>query len=68
MRYHTNKRRLQLGKNPASQADFMLQTDHTMDLSSLLAGTYYCEILAYTQDNLLSTDGNEGSFYDVSIT
>jgi subtilisin family serine protease len=67
VRYHTNRRRLQLGKDPGSQADFTRGTNHTMDLSGLEPGTYYCEILAYTEDNLSSTDDNDGSFYELTI-
>jgi Subtilase family len=69
VRYHKIRRRLQLGKNPGSQADFARSTDHTMDLSlsDIDPGTYYCEILAFTADNLSSTDDNEGSFYELTI-
>jgi subtilisin family serine protease len=67
VRYHQNRRRLQLGKNPGSQADFARSTNHTMDLSGLDPGTYYCEILAFTEDNLSFTDDNEGSFYELTI-
>jgi subtilisin family serine protease len=67
VRYHRNPRRLELGKNPGSQTDFELRTDHTMALSGLYANTYFCEILAYTKDNLLTVDDNGGLFYTVVI-
>jgi subtilisin family serine protease len=67
VRFHTHQRRLQLGKNPASQTDLVLRTDHTMALRGLSPNTYYCEILAYTQDNLLTTDDNRGLFHVMVI-
>jgi subtilisin family serine protease len=67
VRYHTNQRRLQLGKNLGSKTDLVLRTDHTMALTGVPADTYYCEILAYTEDNLFTRDDNGGLFYTVVI-
>jgi subtilisin family serine protease len=67
VRFHTQRRLLELRKKVESQSDLVLRTTHEMTLQGLAPGTYFCEILAFTAENLLTTDDNAGSFYLVQI-
>ena len=68
VRFHPHQRQLQLGKNLGSQVNLKLQTDHELTLIGLSAGTYYCEILAFSQDNWQTTEDKDGEFYEVEIS
>jgi subtilisin family serine protease len=67
VRFHTHQRQLQLGKNLGSRAALTPATDHTISLAGLESGNYYCEILAYTDDGLMTSDDKDGSFYVVTV-
>jgi hypothetical protein len=67
VRFHTHQRQLQLGKNLGSRAALTPDTDHTISLAGLESGNYYCEILAYTDDGLMTSDDKDGSFYVVTV-
>ncbi|WP_026732034.1 S8 family serine peptidase [Fischerella sp. PCC 9605] len=68
VRFHTHQGKLQLGKVVGTQEDSTLQTNHTLTLSGLSPGTYYCEISGVSEDNWQTTDDNYGDFYIVEIT
>jgi hypothetical protein len=67
IRFHTKPRHLELGKSAGSRTDLVLGTNHALTLTGLSTGTYFCEILAFTQDNLLTADDNNGSFYVMNV-
>ncbi|MGK7943768.1 MAG: S8 family serine peptidase [Microcystaceae cyanobacterium] len=67
IRFHTHKRQLLLGKNLGSQAILTLQNQHEITLTSLVAGTYYCEIIAFSVDNWRTVDDNNRNFYLIEI-
>ena len=67
VRFHTHQGQLQLGKSLGSRTDLTLRTDHVMALDSLDDGDYYCEVLAYGRDGLLTVDDGGGPFYVVQI-
>lgn len=67
VRFHTHRRQLQLGKNLGTQVDLTLRNHHTLTLKELSSGTYYCELLAFSQDNWWTADDNGGEFYVVQI-
>ncbi|MBD2776094.1 S8 family peptidase [Iningainema tapete] len=67
VRFHTHQGKLQLGKALGEQKYSTLQTDHTLMLSGLSPGTYYCEIVAFSKDNWWTVDDNGDEFYVVEI-
>ena len=67
VRFHTHQRQLQLGKSLGSRADLTLQTGHRIALNGLDPGTYYCEILAFSEDNWWTADDKGGLMYVVNV-
>ncbi len=67
VRFHTNRRHLQLGKNVSSRSNLTATQAHAFSLADLPAGIYYCEIIAYTADNWWTADDNGGVFYEVEV-
>lgn len=68
VRFHTHRRRLQLGKSLGSRATLTPGTQHSLTLSDLADGTYFCEILAFSGENWLTADDNGGLLYKVQTT
>lgn len=67
VRFHTHQRQLQLGKSLSSRTDLVPRTEHEMTLSGLASGKYFCEVLAFTNDNLLTSDDQNGAFHVIDI-
>ncbi len=67
VRISTNQRQLQLGKNQTSRADLSFKTEHAIDLADLGAGSYFLEILAFSQDNWRSLEDNGGNLFNVHV-
>jgi subtilisin family serine protease len=69
IRFHSHPAKLQVGKVLYEQIDNTLHTDHTLTLTlnELPAGTYYCEIVALSQEDWRTVDDNGGEFHVVEI-
>jgi subtilisin family serine protease len=67
VRFNTHKRRLLLGRASGSRADLGLAVNHFIDLTGEPVGTYFCEILAFTNDNWETLDDDNGRHYRVVI-
>lgn len=67
VRFHTHPEQLLLGKSLGSRTDLRLKMDHIVSLEGLEPGTYYCEVLAYTSDELLTVDDQHGTFHVVQV-
>lgn len=67
IRFQTHKRWLELGKNVGSQVDLTLSRNHSLTLSGLSQGRYYCEIIAFSTDEWWSVDDNAEGFYILDI-
>jgi len=65
VRYLQDPRHLLLGKHPQSAADLRLGKRHKIDLGRLAAGTYFCEVVAFSADNFYTEDDNAGRCYQV---
>jgi subtilisin family serine protease len=67
VRLHTSRSQLRIGKALGSRIDPTLQTTHTVDLGDLDPGTYFCEILATSQDAWWTIDDNGGAFHTTTV-
>jgi hypothetical protein len=67
VRAGTHARQLLLGRTAHSLPDLVLGTHHSVDLTALRSGTYFCEVLAFSQDNWRSGDDNGGSHFRVVV-
>ena len=65
--YNPHRRRMQLGRSLGSEADLVLATDHSVDMGHLSPGTYFLEIVAFSEDNFWTADDNEGELYELTI-
>jgi hypothetical protein len=63
LRFHTHQRQLRLGNSLGPQKASTLSTRHSLTLSGLGAGAYYCEVLATSQAGWSSVDDNAGAAY-----
>jgi subtilisin family serine protease len=67
VRVNPHARQLVLGRATASVPDLAPGTQHDINLAPLGAGAYFCEVLAFSQDNWRSTDDNQGAGYRVVV-
>jgi hypothetical protein len=56
-----------LGRASGSRADLTLSTQHSLDLADLPVGTYFCEVLAFSEDDWQTVDDAEGKHYSVVV-
>jgi subtilisin family serine protease len=68
VRFNTHQRRLFLGRASGSRADLTLATEHSFDLAALPAGTYFCEVLAFTSDQWSTVEDRDGRHFQVVVT
>lgn len=67
VRFNRSKRRLLLGRSEGSRTTLTADTAHEVSLADLDAGTYFCEILVFTDEGFRTTDDNGGSNYVVTV-
>jgi subtilisin family serine protease len=67
VRLNTHQRRMLLGRATGSLADLALATEHMIDLASLPGGTYFCEVLAFSEDDWQTIDDADGKHYRVEV-
>jgi subtilisin family serine protease len=67
VRFHTRQLSLQLGREMGSRVDLNPATSHTVTLTGLAAGDYFCEIVSFSQENWWTVDDNGGRYYAVRI-
>lgn len=67
VRFNTQQRRMLLGRASGSLADLTLGVSHTIDLNGQAAGTYFCEILAFTADDWETVDDRNGAHYRIVV-
>jgi subtilisin family serine protease len=68
VRFNTNQRQLQLGKKLDSIAALTLSNDHIITLTNLSTGKYFCEILAFSEENWWTIDDNGGALYLLQVS
>jgi subtilisin family serine protease len=67
VRFLANRRRLLLAKNTLSMADLTLSRSHRITLTAQPAGKYFCQIVAFSSDNLFTEDDNNGRCFEVVV-
>jgi subtilisin family serine protease len=68
VRFLANRRQLLLGKNTQSIADLIFSTRHQITLPALPAGDYFCQILAFSNDNFSTEEDDEGRCFKVQVS
>lgn len=66
VRFLPSRRQLLLSKNPRSLADLTPARSHSITLSGVPAGTYFCQIVAFTQDNFWTEEDDGGRCFAVN--
>jgi subtilisin family serine protease len=67
VRFNVQQRRMLLGRATGSLADLTLATQHRVDLAGQPSGRYFCEILAFTQDDWETLADNGGQHFLVVV-
>jgi len=62
-----NRRHLQLGKSVLMRASPSLGKEHSVELQSVPPGSYFCAIVAFSEQNYSSTDDNGGGYHEVTV-
>ena len=67
VRFSTSKRRLLLGRSQGTRTNLSPATAHTVSLAELDPGTYFCEILVFTENGYRTTSDNGGTGFIVTV-
>lgn len=68
VRFLANRRRLLLGKNTLSMADLTFSRSHRIAVAAQPAGHYFCQIIAFSSENLFTEDDNNGRCFELFVT
>lgn len=67
VRFLPDRRQLLLGKNPRSISDLTFSRTHSMRIIDVPAGDYYCQIIAFTQDNFYTEEDYGGRCFRIHV-
>jgi subtilisin family serine protease len=67
VRVNPSKRRLLLGRALETRTTLSPTTSHSVSVEDLRPGSYFCEVLVFTQEGFRTTDDNQGNCHVVSV-
>ncbi len=67
VRFLMDRRQLLLGKNTRSISDLTLSRVHSMRLTDVSPGDYFCQIVAFSADNFFTEEDDGGRCYQIRV-